>query len=94
MIIRIYVCPTPGCGNYYGSKSMTDRPLSEELRQGRVEDKEMWSTDRILKGSRADCPDCAAHGLGNVERQLVEFEFRSDGYVCRGMQGAISTLMA
>jgi hypothetical protein len=62
MRITVWVCPTPGCGNFYAA-SAEQRDLREE-----------WNTD--AKGARtfprSQCPDCSRRGLVS-NRQPVEF---------------------
>ena len=55
MRIKVWVCPTAGCGNYYGSSS--ERDLSKEVTGHRGMNGERWP-DR--GHSRAQCPDCGA----------------------------------
>lgn len=68
-LVGFYLCPTPGCGNYYGSSSMVD--LSKEVALGRPEDHVPANNPgRIARHTRAECPDCRARGQ-RVERVLV-----------------------
>jgi hypothetical protein len=62
MLIKVWVCPTEGCGSYYASSSQEHLDLSKELRQGRVEDRDR-SGARLVKGVRADCPNCKAERI-------------------------------
>lgn len=69
--IAVYVCPTPGCGNYYGTNAMPD--LTKEFSGAKLDDAgaiEAKGQSRF-KQSRADCPDCRARGLGRIERVRV-----------------------
>lgn len=61
-VVRVYVCPTPGCGNYYGSSGMPD--LSQEFSGPKVEDKAAYerSHGSQYRCSRAECPDCRLKG--------------------------------
>lgn len=65
--IHVYVCPTPGCPDYYGSGNT---PKLEEEIVGQYganfepKPKEDWH-------SRAQCPTCRASGK-KVERVRVE----------------------
>jgi hypothetical protein len=68
--IRVYVCPTPDCANFYGSSSMGD--LTQKLnhrtsmRNLANEDPSEWGK---VTGSRAECPYCRDRGI-KVEREL------------------------
>jgi hypothetical protein len=62
--MRLYICPTPGCGNYYGSSSMPD--LSRERK---------YSITHRPSGTRDECPDCKAEGR-TVRRELREVVVR------------------
>lgn len=57
--ILVYVCPTRGCGNYYGDQTFRkDRtPDIDVVKSRRVEDGR-----RITTHSRVECPDCRANG--------------------------------
>jgi hypothetical protein len=56
----IWICPTPGCGNYYAASSAGDLAESYNL------DKNGQRTFR-----RADCPDCRIRGR-TVTRVAVD----------------------
>ena len=63
MEVTIYVCPTPGCGNYYGSSvasRLEDFPVG--LRDINFEPK-----PEEQHRTRATCPDCFKKGT-RVER--------------------------
>lgn len=65
MKISIYVCPTDGCTNYYGSSSMGD--MSEVVAKvgANFEPRgpSAWH-------ARAACPDCRTKGI-MIDRELV-----------------------
>lgn len=73
MQVRIYVCPIPGCGNYYGTDNMPDLhgvftgPRTEDI-AGHAE-----RTGSRYKHTRAECPACRLRGQ-RVERELVVLE--------------------
>jgi hypothetical protein len=60
--VVLWVCPTPGCGNYYASSSAGE--LDTE-----------WNHDAKGKptSARAQCPDCNRRGT-RVNRHRVELE--------------------
>jgi hypothetical protein len=67
VIIHVYVCPTPGCQDYYGSGDMGDLAASRQgHRGGNFEHRPL-----PVHHTRADCPTCRALGLGRVERVRV-----------------------
>lgn len=73
MQIKVYVCPTDGCQNYYGASGMPD--LSEEHTGPKTEDRHQVPLDQSRVGvagmrhSRAECPDCRQNGV-YVDREL------------------------
>lgn len=74
MEIEVYVCPTPGCGNYYGAKGM---PVLEDHHTGpKTEDRHQIpaADSRVgvmgMRHNRAECPDCRIRGT-YVQRQRV-----------------------
>ena len=69
--VAVYVCPTPGCGNYYGASTMGD--LGKQFTGPKVEDRAglARATGSEMRHTRAECPDCRQRGLA-VERKLVE----------------------
>jgi hypothetical protein len=71
--IQVYICPEPGCGNYYGSASMPD--LSKRFSGPKLEDthKLAQETGSPVRHSRAACPDCRQRGKA-VERVLVSVD--------------------
>lgn len=58
----IYVCPTEGCGNYYGSTNMADM--------------ETVQTDKHMQPTfpRKRCPDCWQRSKEMVMRVPVRME--------------------
>lgn len=67
--VVIWMCPDTRCSNYYGSSSQESLDLTKEQRLSRVEDRDpVDPARRILKGHRADCPDCERAGRGRVSR--------------------------
>lgn len=70
VVVSLYVCPTPGCGNFYGSKSMPD--LAAAKVEPPVDNKAAWLESHPgdpVKFMRAECPDCRQRGH-RVERVL------------------------
>lgn len=65
MHLQFVVCPTPGCGSYFGSSGMGD--MSEVVAQKGANfeprDSSRWHT-------RASCPNCRQRGL-SVQRMLI-----------------------
>lgn len=66
--ITVYICPTPECGDYYGSNGMGD--LSKEFTGPKVEDKGKLEqeTGSPYRHSRAECPTCRTERQIHVER--------------------------
>lgn len=73
MDIRVYVCPTPGCGDYFGHTDMPD--LAAATTGPKTEDRHQVSQleSRVnvagKRHSRAECPSCRERGVF-VERIL------------------------
>lgn len=69
---EVYVCPTPGCGNYAGAKGWEGVDLGDRFTGPKVEDrgKLEMETGSPWRHSRAACPDCRGRGVA-VERALV-----------------------
>jgi len=74
--VTLYVCPTPGCPDYYGDGSTAD--LANQYTGSKVENKgaeplhtgpDGRTLPRGIKHTRANCPTCRAKGL-SVERAL------------------------
>lgn len=57
--VEVWVCPTPGCGNYFASRAEGD------LRQSHNREPNHGKATT----SRAECPDCRDRG-DRVERVL------------------------
>lgn len=55
--VVLWVCPTPGCGNYYGTSGTGD--LTKILNK---------SITNNPTFPRSTCPDCHRFGRGTVER--------------------------
>lgn len=74
MKIQVYVCPTDGCMNYYGTSDMPD--LTEEYTGPKTENRSQVPADQSRVGiagarhSRAECPDCRQRGV-YVDRELL-----------------------
>lgn len=73
--IQVYVCPTKGCGNYYGTKSIESLDLHNQFTRPRVEDRAAYEQAHgtQYRHTRAECPDCRQRGV-KVERALVFIE--------------------
>lgn len=56
--ITVWVCPTPGCGNYYASSSAGDLSQLFNVKPN--------SSEKTFPRSR--CPDCRDAGRGEVDR--------------------------
>lgn len=58
----IWVCPTAGCGNYFGSSSTVDLAVPS---WARTEDRHAITAEmgRPYRHTRANCPDCRARGV-------------------------------
>jgi hypothetical protein len=71
--VKVYVCPTEGCTNYYGASNMGD--LSLQYTGVKREDKHLLPAEdsRVgvegMRHNRAECPDCRQRGVF-VEREL------------------------
>lgn len=66
MLIEVYVCPTPGCGSYYGTDGMPDLTVKNQHTHGinfEVIPQDQWH-------SRAQCPKCRTLGK-QVERVKI-----------------------
>lgn len=69
--ILVYVCPTPECGDYYGSANMPD--LSSAWNGPKIEDqgeREMKGQSRYTN-NRQSCPSCRERGI-DVQRVLIQ----------------------
>lgn len=62
--VEVWICPTKGCGNFFGSKAEMGKDLNAILNEMRVDDKKA----HVAQGgspfthSRGECPDCRARG--------------------------------
>ncbi len=65
MQVKLWVCPTDGCTNYYGSSSMGD--LTEVVAKV---DNNFTPRPKESHHTRAQCPDCRTNGI-RVERELL-----------------------
>lgn len=74
MKIKVWICPTTGCGNYYGS-SNDEVNLHESFTGAKVEDRaeHFRKTGSHWRHNRAECPDCRQRGE-SVQRELTEIE--------------------
>lgn len=80
MQVTIYVCPTEGCGNYYGSNTMP--PLEECWTGPKTEDRHNVhypGTPPGKRHTRAECPDCRTRGRGSVQRVPVTLTIPQPG---------------
>lgn len=80
MIIEVWVCPTPGCGDYYGAAGAGDLSQSRNL----VSDmKHTVKSDPFahpeVVSTRATCQACRARGV-DVERQRVVINLSNGGF--------------
>jgi hypothetical protein len=88
-MLRVYVCPTLGCGDYYGVPDMED--LTTRLTGPKTEDRHIISKEESRVGiagkrhTRAECPSCRERGEF-VQRELVELPF--DPYAFTGVKTA------
>lgn len=66
--VRVWVCPTPSCGNFYGSSSAPDLVTAvnrrSAMRNLADEDPSEWSK---ITSTRDECPDCRARGTLDAE---------------------------
>lgn len=83
-MLRVYVCPTPGCGDYFGHSGIPadlarhgTGPKTEDRHIVSAEDSRMGKAG--IRHSRAECPSCRERGIF-VERQCVELEFDPYGF--------------
>ncbi len=68
--IHVYVCPTPGCPDFFGSTTMG--ALHHQFTGPMTENKPalLASTGSTARHTRAACPTCRIRGV-HVERVLV-----------------------
>jgi hypothetical protein len=61
--VTMWVCPTPNCGNFYGSSH--DADLTAQFTGPKVENRgELEAvTGSPHKHNRAECPDCRQRGI-------------------------------
>lgn len=71
MLIKVFVCPTEGCGNYYASSSQVDR-MNTVVGQKDINFAPRSPGDPNI-AKRSECPDCRTRG-NRVERIAVEVE--------------------
>lgn len=73
--VRVYVCPTPHCGDYFGTGTMED--LTKIFTGPKTEDKPnlLEKTGSDARHTRAACPSCRVRGT-HVERILMETVLR------------------
>ncbi len=71
--VELYICPTPGCGSYYGGNNMPD--LSKSFTGPRVEDRAKLreETGSGWRHTRSSCPECRIRGE-SVERVRMRVE--------------------
>jgi hypothetical protein len=73
MLVTVWICPTPGCFDYYGASSAGN--LFKERTYPRAENvgafRDMHGRDYVC--TRATCPSCRQRGL-SVERVPVSIE--------------------
>ena len=53
--VYIYVCPTPGCGNYYASPTFTEAHGISQPQSARKQ-----TGERVEIHNRRACPNCGA----------------------------------
>lgn len=61
--VELYICPTQGCPNFYGTSTMPD--LAEQFTGPKTEDAttlERGPHGSRYKHNRAECPDCRQRG--------------------------------
>lgn len=64
-VMVIFICPTPGCGNYFAAPSFQpDDPSLDNIQHRRVEDGVMTPIR-----TRRECPDCYTNYNKRVPRQ-------------------------
>lgn len=68
MIIKVWMCPTEGCGNYFASSSAGER-LDEAVTGDRGMNGEFNTPDR--HHTRATCPDCWDRGERGVQIERI-----------------------
>lgn len=87
MKVKLYVCPTEGCGDYYGHNGVDlDKPAHARTEDRHAIAKELGGSIIVSEGGfetaehpvsrhmRSACPTCRARGI-SVERELVELDF-------------------
>lgn len=69
--IYVYVCPTPDCGDYYGSGNMPD--LAHCWNGPKVEDQQdrQEKTGSRYTNNRQSCPSCRLRQI-HVQRVLIK----------------------
>lgn len=73
MIVKIWACPTDGCGNYYASSAVVGQNLDTEMSGGAGMNGEKYPE---RAHTRAQCPDCRDRGL-EVERIPIAVDLTS-----------------
>jgi hypothetical protein len=72
-IVAVYVCPTPGCPDYYGASNMPALELQMNLRSD-LTHTTSYDPSKALEDTthnRAECPTCRIGGK-KVDRIRVE----------------------
>lgn len=64
--VVVYICPTKGCGNYYGNTTFrTDRtPDIDTVMERRTSE----SGEKLKTYARTECPDCRSRTGARVKR--------------------------
>jgi hypothetical protein len=62
MEVKLWLCPTRGCGNYYASSSSADRDLGAEKIVRSSMQHGVGETPGTVIGNRGICPDCKQRG--------------------------------
>lgn len=73
MIVKIWACPTPGCGSYYASSARVGHTLDIDKTGGAGMNGEKYPE---REHSRAQCPNCRDRGL-EVERVPIDVDISS-----------------
>lgn len=85
MEIEVWVCPTEGCGNYFGASSQAGRDLNaipnheSSMRHNRDS---RPATSPVVVSYRGDCPDCSARGNPGVRRVRLAFSPTDEWLAC------------
>jgi hypothetical protein len=80
MEVKVWVCPTDGCGNYYGSSSQAHLDLTNEINHesSMLHSKDSSPANPRVVGNRGICPDCRSRGQ-EVQRERVTVDVMTHG---------------